>query len=46
MTARIFKPARAATQSGGANSKAWRLTYEPEAALEIEPLMAGPARAI
>jgi hypothetical protein len=39
MTARIFKPARAATQSGGANSKSWRLTYEPEAALEVEPLM-------
>ncbi|MGD0633912.1 MAG: ETC complex I subunit [Beijerinckiaceae bacterium] len=39
MTARIFKPARAATQSGGTNSNSWRLTYEPEAALEVEPLM-------
>jgi hypothetical protein len=38
-TARIFKPARVATQSGTANTKDWRLTYEPEAAMEIEPLM-------
>lgn len=39
MTARIFKPARVATQSGAANSKSWCLTYEPEGALEVEPLM-------
>ena len=39
MTARIFKPARAATQSGAANSKAWKLTYEPETAMAVEPLM-------
>ena len=39
MTARIFKPARSATQSGAATSKLWKLVYEPASPLEIEPLM-------
>jgi hypothetical protein len=39
MAARIFKPGRSATQSGAAQAKGWRLTFEAESALEIEPLM-------
>jgi hypothetical protein len=39
MSARIFRPARAATQSGGANAKLWTLVYEPESAMQVEPLM-------
>jgi hypothetical protein len=39
MVARIYKPARTATQSGTANSKDWVLDYEPEQPREIEPLM-------
>jgi hypothetical protein len=39
MTARIYKPARTAMQSGTARMKEWVLDYEPEAAREIEPLM-------
>jgi hypothetical protein len=39
MTARIFKPARTAMQSGHAKTKAWLLAYEPEQAREVEPLM-------
>jgi hypothetical protein len=39
MTARIYKPARSAMQSGGARSKEWALEYEPEKPHEIEPLM-------
>jgi hypothetical protein len=39
MTARIFKPAKNAMQSGAAKTKAWQLDYEPEQALAIEPLM-------
>ena len=38
MTARIYKPARTAMQSGEAKDK-WLLEYEPEAARQIEPLM-------
>ena len=38
MTARIYLPARTATQSGQAKDR-WVLEYEPEAAREIEPLM-------
>ena len=38
MTARIYQPARTATQSGQAKD-AWVLEYEPEAPREIEPLM-------
>src|SRR5436309_7868697 len=39
MTARIYKPARTAMQSGNARTKEWVLDYEPEAPREIEPLM-------
>ena len=39
MTARIFKPAKNAMQSGKANGKAWQLDYEPEQPRAVEPLM-------
>src|SRR5512145_2396777 len=39
MTARIYKPARTAMQSGPARTKEWVLEYEPAAAREIDPLM-------
>ena len=39
MTARIFKPAKNAMQSGAASTKEWQLDYEPEQARMIEPLM-------
>jgi ETC complex I subunit conserved region len=39
VTARIYKPARTAMQSGKARTKEWVLDYEPEAPREIEPLM-------
>ena len=39
MTARIYRPARSAMQSGQGKAKDWRLDYEPERAREIEPLM-------
>ena len=39
MTARIFKPAKNAMQSGRAQTREWRLDYEPEQARVIEPLM-------
>jgi len=38
MTARIYRPARSAMQSGQAK-ESWVLEYEPEAPREIEPLM-------
>jgi hypothetical protein len=38
MTARIFRPAKNAMQSGGAGRE-WQLDYEPEQAQVIEPLM-------
>jgi hypothetical protein len=38
MTARIYLPARSATQSGQAKDK-WVLEYEPEVPRAIEPLM-------
>jgi hypothetical protein len=38
MTARIFKPAKNAMQSGRAQTREWRLEYEPEQR-SIEPLM-------
>ena len=38
MTARIYLPARSATQSGQAKDK-WVLEYEPEVSRAIEPLM-------
>jgi hypothetical protein len=39
MTARIYKPAKTAMQSGLANTKDWVLEYEPEEPRTIEPLM-------
>jgi len=39
MTARIYKPARTAMQSGTAKTKEWVLDYEPEQPRVIEPLM-------
>jgi hypothetical protein len=39
MTARIYKPAKTAMQSGTAKTNEWVLDYEPEAPREIEPLM-------
>jgi hypothetical protein len=39
MTARIFKPARTAMQSGTAKTKEWMLDYEPEQPRMIDPLM-------
>ena len=39
MTARIYKPARTAMQSGAANTKNWVLDYEPEEPRVVEPLM-------
>jgi ETC complex I subunit conserved region len=39
MTARIFKPAKNAMQSGRAKTKEWQLDYEPEQPQSIEPLM-------
>ncbi len=39
MTARIYKPARTAMQSGTAKTKDWVLEFEPEAPRVVEPLM-------
>ena len=39
MSARIFKPSPSATQSGKGSTKLWVLNYEPEEAMQIEPLM-------
>jgi hypothetical protein len=39
VTARIYKPARTAMQSGKARTREWVLDYEPEEPREIEPLM-------
>jgi hypothetical protein len=39
MTARIYKPAKTAMQSGTGNTKEWVLDYEPEQPRQIEPLM-------
>jgi hypothetical protein len=39
MTARIYRPAKTAMQSGTANTKEWVLDYEPEQPPTIEPLM-------
>ena len=39
MTARIFRPAKSATQSGSARMNHWVLEFEPETPREIEPLM-------
>ncbi|MGP0091264.1 MAG: ETC complex I subunit [Xanthobacteraceae bacterium] len=39
MTARIYKPAKTAMQSGTARTKDWVLDYEPEQPPVVEPLM-------
>ena len=39
MFARIFRPAKVATQSGTARSRKWTLEFSPEARREVEPLM-------
>ncbi len=39
MSARIYKPAPSTTQSGKAATRLWVLVYEPEAAMQVEPLM-------
>src|SRR4051794_31438508 len=39
MTARIYKPAKTAMQSGTANTKDWTLEFEPDEPRTIEPLM-------
>jgi hypothetical protein len=39
MFARIFQPAKTATQSGKARTGVWRLEFEAEAARRIDPLM-------
>ncbi|MBK8458250.1 MAG: ETC complex I subunit [Phyllobacteriaceae bacterium] len=38
MTARIYSPARTATQSGKCKAGLWLLEHEPEAAKSIDPL--------
>jgi hypothetical protein len=39
MTARIYRPAKTAMQSGQAKTRQWVLDYEPDRASEVEPLM-------
>jgi len=39
MRARIYKPARTATQSGTARTHRWLLEVEPAEARELDPLM-------
>jgi hypothetical protein len=39
MTARIYRPAPNAMQSGRGKSKQWVLVFEPAAQREIDPLM-------
>jgi hypothetical protein len=39
MTARIYKPAKTAMQSGIAKTKDWVLDFEPEEPRTVEPLM-------
>jgi hypothetical protein len=39
MTARIFKPAKTAMQSGEARTKEWILEFEPASPRDIDPLM-------
>jgi hypothetical protein len=39
MSARIYCPARTATQSGFAKSRSWVLEFEPESPRQIDPLM-------
>ena len=39
MTARIYRPAKTAMQSGKAKTKEWMLDYDPEEPRQIESLM-------
>ena len=39
MTARIFKPAKSAMQSGRGNTKEWVLEFEPAERQDQDPLM-------
>ena len=39
MSARIYKPAKTAMQSGQAGTKAWVVDFEPEEPRQVEPLM-------
>ena len=39
MTARIYKPAKTAMQSGIAKTKDWLLDFEPEEPRTVDPLM-------
>lgn len=39
MPARIYKPAKTATQSGSARTRDWVLEHEQGSAREVEPLM-------
>ncbi|MBO9426521.1 MULTISPECIES: ETC complex I subunit [Stappiaceae] len=39
MVARIYQPAKTATQSGKAKTQKWVLDFEPEVAKSVEPLM-------
>jgi hypothetical protein len=39
MTARIYKPAKTAMQSGHAKTKDWVIDFEPEEPRRVEPLM-------
>jgi hypothetical protein len=39
MTARIYKPAKTAMQSGKAKTRDWVLDFEPETPRTIDPLM-------
>jgi hypothetical protein len=45
MSARIYRPAKSATQSGLARTKLWHLEFEQERPREIEPLMGWTASA-
>jgi hypothetical protein len=39
MTAKIYKPARSAMQSGPGKTKLWLLEYDPQEPRTVEPLM-------
>ncbi len=39
MRARIYQPARSATQSGSAKTRQWVLDFAPASAREVDPLM-------
>ena len=39
MSARIYRPAKTAMQSGKANTREWQLDYDPEVPRSIDPIM-------